>query len=125
MAGRGVVPSAGALTAALAHDAAGSLPPALVHSTVQAAARFAAIRAATTGAVISAQAVVLCQGVLHTMLWTQLKTIAAIVLVAGTLLATGARGRGRSCRKKSGQRPARPATRRSGGSGPGGPIAQL
>ncbi len=89
LAGRGVVPSAGALDAALARDATASLPPALVHSTVQAAARFAAIRAATTGAVISAQAVVLCQGVLHTMLWTQLKTIAALVLVAGSVLATG------------------------------------
>ena len=109
MAGRGVVPSAGLLTAALAHDAAGSLPLALVHSTVQAAARFAAIRAATTSAVISAQAIVLCQGVLHTMLWTQLKTIAAIVLVAGTLLATGAGVAGRLCRKTSGRRPARPA----------------
>ena len=87
---RGVVPSAGALTATLARDAAASVPPALVHSTIQAAARFAAIRAATTGAVISAQAVVLCQGVLHTMLWTQLKTVAAVILVAGTVLATGA-----------------------------------
>jgi RNA polymerase sigma factor (sigma-70 family) len=90
LAGRGVLPSAGALTAALAHDAAPSLSLALVHSTVQAAARFAAIRAASTGAVMSAEAVVLCQGVLHTMLWTQLKTIAAVVLVTGTLLATGA-----------------------------------
>ena len=89
LAGRGIVASAGALTAALARDAAASLPAALVHSTIQAAIRFAAIRAATTGAVISTQAVVLCEGVLHTMLWTQLKTIAAIVLVAGTLLATG------------------------------------
>jgi HlyD family secretion protein len=90
LAARGVVASAGALTTALARDASASLPTALVHSTIQAAARFAAIRAATAGAVISAQAVVLCEGVLHTMLWTQLKTIAAIVLVAGTLLATGA-----------------------------------
>jgi HlyD family secretion protein len=90
LAGRGIVPSAGALTLALARDATASLPLALLHSTVQAAARFAAIRAAATGAVISAHAIILCQGVLHTMLWTQLKTIAAIVLVAGTLLATGA-----------------------------------
>jgi RNA polymerase sigma factor (sigma-70 family) len=90
LAGRGVVPSAGALTAALAGDAVGSLPPALVHSTIQAAARFAAVRAATAGAVISAQAAVLCEGVLHTMLWTQLKTVAAVILVSGTLLATGA-----------------------------------
>jgi HlyD family secretion protein len=90
LTGRGIVPSAGALTLALARDATASLPLALLHSTVQAAARFAAIRAAATGAVISAHAIVLCQGVLHTMLWTQLKTIAAVVLVAGTLLATGA-----------------------------------
>ncbi len=90
LAQRGVVPSAGALTATLTRDAGASLPPALVHSTIHAAARFAAIRATTTGAVISAQAVVLCQGVLHTMLWAQLKTIAAVVLVAGTLLAAGA-----------------------------------
>ncbi len=88
---RGVVPLAGALTAMLARDAAASVPAALVYSTIQAAARFAAIRAANTGAVISAQAVVLCEGVLQTMLWTQLKTVAAVVLVAGTLLATGAR----------------------------------
>ena len=125
MAGRGVVPSAGALTAALAHDAAGSLPLALVHSTVQAAARFAAIRAATTSAVISAQAIVLCQGVLHTMLWTQLKTIAAIVLVTGTLLATGAGVAGVHAGKSQGNDWPAPATRRPGGSGPGGPIAQL
>jgi HlyD family secretion protein len=90
LAGRGVVPSAAVLTAALARDSAASLPPALVRSTVQAAARFAAIRAATTGAVVSAQAVVLCEGVLHTMLWVQLKTIAAVVLAGATLLATGA-----------------------------------
>ncbi|HKI19602.1 MAG TPA: sigma-70 family RNA polymerase sigma factor [Isosphaeraceae bacterium] len=90
LARRGVVPSAGALTAALACDAGASLPPALVRSAIQGAARFAAARAATTGAVISAQAAILCQGVLHTMLWTQLKTAAAIILVAGTFLATGA-----------------------------------
>ena len=66
------------------------MSPALVHSTIQAAARFAAIRAATPGAVISTQAVILCQGVIQTMLWTQLKTVAAVVLVAGTVLATGA-----------------------------------
>ena len=124
LAGRGVVASAGALTAALARDAAASLPTALVHSTIQAAARFAAIRAATAGEVISAQAVVLCQGVLHTMLWTQLKTIAAIVLVAGTLLATGAGVAAVHAGKGQGDdRPAPGPT--IGGSGPGGPIAQL
>lgn len=93
LARRGVGPSTAALTATLARDALASVPPALAHSTIQAAARFPAIRAATTGAVFSAQAVVLCQGVLHTMLWTQLKTIAAVFLVAGTLLATGAGSR--------------------------------
>jgi HlyD family secretion protein len=106
---RGVVLSAGALTATLARDAAASVPTALVHSTIQAAARFAVIRAATTGAVISAQTLVLCQGVLHTMLWTQLKTIAAVVLVAGTLLATGAGVAAVHARK--GQGDDRPASR--------------
>jgi hypothetical protein len=75
---------------ALTRDASASVPPALVYSTIQAATRYAAIRAATTGAVISAQAVILCQGVLQTMLWTQLKTVAAVALVAGSLLATSA-----------------------------------
>ena len=74
----------------LARDATASAPAALVHATIRAATRFAAIRAATTTQSFSAQAVVLCQGVLHTMLWTQLKTIAAFVLATGTLLATGA-----------------------------------
>src|SRR5262249_36533432 len=87
---RGVVPSAGAFAAALAGDAAGSVPLALVHSTVRAAVRLAAIRAATTGAVVSAQALVYYEGVLHTMLWTQLKTVAEVVVVAGALLVAGA-----------------------------------
>jgi HlyD family secretion protein len=91
LARRGVALSAGVLTATLARDAAAVVSPALLHSTIQAAARFAAIRAATPGAVLSAQAVILCQGVLRAMLWTQLKTVAAVVLVAGTILATGAR----------------------------------
>ena len=89
LAGRGVVASAGALTAALSRDASASVPLTLAYSTVQAAAQFAATRA-TTGAAISAEAVALCQGVLHTMLWTQLKSVAAVALIAGTLLATGA-----------------------------------
>jgi HlyD family secretion protein len=90
LARRGVATSAGALTATLAGHASASVPPELVHSTIQAAVRFAAIRAATTGAVVSAQAVILCQGVLHTVFWTKLKTIAAVVMVAGAVLATGA-----------------------------------
>jgi RNA polymerase sigma factor (sigma-70 family) len=83
---RGIALSAGALTATLAQDATAAVSPALFHSTIYAAARFAA----TPGAIISTQTVILCQGVIQTMFWTQLKTVAAIILVAGTVLATGA-----------------------------------
>ncbi len=125
LARRGIVPSAGTLTATLACDAGASVPLALVHSTIQAAARFAEIRAATTGAVITAQAVLLCRGVLHTMLWAQLKTIAAVVLIAGTLVATGAGVAAVHARKDQGNDRPASESEKHGGPGPGRPIAML
>jgi RNA polymerase sigma factor (sigma-70 family) len=80
----GLAVSGGALAAALAADAASAgVPPALAAATVRAAALFAA------GGTVSAHAAALTEGVLKAMLWTKLKTAAALALAVG-LLAAGA-----------------------------------
>ncbi len=89
LAGRGLALTAGALTAALSPvTASAAVPAPLMVSTVQAAALFAAGKAASAG-VISAQVIVLTEGVLKAMLIAKLK-IATAVLVAGGILGTGA-----------------------------------
>ncbi len=85
---RGLTLEAGALTAFFIGDASAAVPPALVDSTVKAAALVAAGKAAAAGT-ISAGAAALMQGTLHTMYLTKLKTIAASFALAG-LLTTGA-----------------------------------
>jgi RNA polymerase sigma factor (sigma-70 family) len=88
LARRGLAPSAGAVSAALAADARAEVPPALTDSTVKAAARVAAGRSLAAGAV-PASVAALTQGMLRTMLMTKLK-IAASVLTALGAVATGA-----------------------------------
>jgi RNA polymerase sigma factor (sigma-70 family) len=79
--------SAAAATDIVASDATAAVPPALVQTTVKAAA-------STVGGTISsgnlglasAQAVALSEGVLHAMTLTMLKSFAASIAVAGTIL---------------------------------------
>jgi RNA polymerase sigma factor (sigma-70 family) len=76
---RGLALSAAAFsTALLAETSAASLPPLLIDSTLKAALCFAAGDAAAGGRV-SAQAVALTKGVLHTMFVTKMKTVAVLV----------------------------------------------
>ncbi|HEY7156720.1 MAG TPA: sigma-70 family RNA polymerase sigma factor [Gemmataceae bacterium] len=83
---RGLVLSTGAIAAALSPEAlAVTLPPALIHSTLQAAASFAAGNAAAVG-LVSAQAAELMKGVLHTMFVTKMKTLAALVLALAVVV---------------------------------------
>src|SRR5205807_4575917 len=80
LARRGIALSAGALAAALAHHAASAAAPALlVESTIKVASLFAA-GVTATGA-ISPRALLLTEGVLHTMALAKQKTALAIVLI--------------------------------------------
>jgi hypothetical protein len=73
----GLTLSGGALAAALAQNAVAAVPPPLILSTVQAAARFAAGATAAAG---SAPASVLAKGVIQVMLLDKLKALAVTVL---------------------------------------------
>jgi RNA polymerase sigma factor (sigma-70 family) len=86
----GLPAAAGALGAALAGTTASACVPApLVASTVKAAALVAAGQAVAAG-VVSAEAAALTQGVLKAMLFSKLKTTAAVLFViAATGLGTG------------------------------------
>jgi RNA polymerase sigma factor (sigma-70 family) len=86
---RGLVLSTGTIATALSPEALSApLPPALTHSTLQAAASFAAGNAAT-GGLVSAQAAALTKGVLHTMFVTKMKTLAALLLALAVILGGG------------------------------------
>jgi RNA polymerase sigma factor (sigma-70 family) len=87
LARRGVVFSGGSVAAVSAGSASGSVPPALVASTVQAVTLVAAGRAAATG-VISAEVAVLTEGVINAMLIAKVRGVVALALVA-CLLAAG------------------------------------
>jgi RNA polymerase sigma factor (sigma-70 family) len=77
---RGVALSAGALAGALAHTRAeAALSPALIHATV---------REAVVAKAALAPALMLTQGVLHTMTPTKLKTIVALLIGCAFLAAT-------------------------------------
>jgi RNA polymerase sigma-70 factor (ECF subfamily) len=89
---RGVAPAALALSAALAGEAATSLPITLRQATIRAATELAAGRPFPPGAV-PASVIALTEGVLKTMFLTKLKTAALTLLVLGAL-ATGAAVRG-------------------------------
>ncbi len=91
LARRGLVLSAGALTAALMQStAAASVPVSLVSSTIQAAALLATERAVS--AVVSPRVVALMEGVVKGMLTTKVKLTAMILLVviAAAGLGSGA-----------------------------------
>ncbi len=88
LARRGVVASAATLIAALPREVSAALPEALWESTARAASRFWAARA-TTGAV-SSSTILLAEGVLKTMLWTQTKMVAAAALLSLSVVAAGA-----------------------------------
>jgi RNA polymerase sigma factor (sigma-70 family) len=90
---RGLTLSTAAITAALSAEVlAVSLPPALVDSTLKAAMYFAAGNVAASE-LISAQAVALTKGVLHTMFVSKIKKLAALVLALALLVGgTGAFG---------------------------------
>ncbi|HEX8198884.1 MAG TPA: hypothetical protein VF590_00215 [Isosphaeraceae bacterium] len=91
LARRGVSLSVGAVAAVLSQDVASAgAPNAVVSSTVEAASRFAAGRAAAAG-VISPKVAILAEGVLKAMLMSKLKATIAVVLILG-FAATGARG---------------------------------
>jgi RNA polymerase sigma factor (sigma-70 family) len=83
---RGLALSTAAFSAALSPEAlAAPLPPALIHSTLQAAASFAAASPTAVG-IVSAQAVALTKGVLHTMFVTKMKMLAALVLALAVVV---------------------------------------
>lgn len=84
---KGMAFSSGILFLELARDARATVPDSLFESTVRAATS-AVSRPAAAG-LISAQAAALSQGVLRTMLITQLKTMGVALLVAG-VVTTGA-----------------------------------
>jgi RNA polymerase sigma factor (sigma-70 family) len=86
LARRGIVPVAGAITAALSADASAVMSQTLVHLTVRAATS----HAAQTVSAVSIQAAALTQGVLQTMWLTQLKGIVAAGVLVGGLVASGA-----------------------------------
>jgi RNA polymerase sigma factor (sigma-70 family) len=85
---QGVGVSSGAVAVALSHaGASASVPGTMVSSTIQAAIVFAAGQAASAG-VISAQAAVLTEGVLKTMLLKKLHamTVVLLAMIAGVAL---------------------------------------
>jgi RNA polymerase sigma factor (sigma-70 family) len=88
LAGRGVALSTCGLALLLGENAApAAMPAALVHSTVQAAALYAAGQTGLAG-LVSGKALLLAEGMLNTMITTKLKLVAALLL-AVTLLGTG------------------------------------
>jgi RNA polymerase sigma factor (sigma-70 family) len=88
---RGLVLSAGALTGALVQSALPApVSAALVDTTVTAATAFAAGQA-TAGGAMSAHSAALAEGVMKTMVLTNLK-VAAAVLVAAGMIGVGAGG---------------------------------
>jgi RNA polymerase sigma factor (sigma-70 family) len=102
---RGFTLSGGALGALLAQQAASAaVPNSAVASTIKAAGLWAA----GTGA-ISAKVVALTEGVLTTMLITQLKAVVAVLLILG-FLATGATIL--TCRSAAGQDDKKPAAQK-------------
>jgi RNA polymerase sigma factor (sigma-70 family) len=87
---RGLASTAGLLSALVLSRGAPAgvlldVPAPLVHSTVQAALQFAQGPAVAAGTV-SATAFALAKGVLTSMFFTKLKTLAAVVLAAGTVV---------------------------------------
>jgi hypothetical protein len=88
LARRGLVLSAGSLTAIMAHEAASACAPApLLVSTVKAAKLFAAREAPATG-LISVEVASLTRGVLTAMFWYKVK-VATAVLVAAAVVVSG------------------------------------
>src|SRR5439155_10323589 len=81
---RGGVVFSGSVAAVLsAGSASGSAPPALVASTIKAASLLAAGQAA---GVVSAKVAALSEGVVNAMFTTKIKSVLAVVLVAGLAL---------------------------------------
>jgi RNA polymerase sigma factor (sigma-70 family) len=86
LARHGRAVSGGALAAALAPSgASASVPPAVVSSTIQAAALFAAGPAAA--GVLSVKVAALAEGVLKTMVWNKLKGVLVVLVLLGATLA--------------------------------------
>jgi RNA polymerase sigma factor (sigma-70 family) len=83
LARHGLALSGGALVAVLSQEAAPACSPALVHVTVQSAARLAAGQA--PAGLISVKVAALVEGVLKTMLLTKLKIALVVVLLASSL----------------------------------------
>jgi RNA polymerase sigma-70 factor (ECF subfamily) len=84
---RGLTLGTAAITTALSAEAlAVSLPPVMVDSTLKAAVCFAA-NDADAGGLVSAQAVALTKGVLHTMFVTKIKNLAALMLALAVIVA--------------------------------------
>jgi RNA polymerase sigma factor (sigma-70 family) len=87
---RGVALSAGALAVLLSQEVASAgMPVSLIASTARAASVFAAGQGAA-GAVVSAQAADLTEGVLKTMLLTKLKIATAVLMGLVGLITAGA-----------------------------------
>jgi RNA polymerase sigma factor (sigma-70 family) len=86
LARRGITVSGGALAALLANQAASAAPAPVLTSTIQAATLFAAGHATADG--LSASAVALAEGVLHTMWMTKFKWT-TMIAAAFILLAMG------------------------------------
>jgi hypothetical protein len=93
LARRGVALSGGAVAAALsAGSASASAPPALVASTIRAASLLAAGQAG----VVTAQVAALTEGVVRAMFVTKIKSVLAVMLVAGLVLGGFGLGSGLS-----------------------------
>jgi RNA polymerase sigma factor (sigma-70 family) len=89
LVGRGLTLSTGVLVAALSQGtASAAVPASLMSSTVQAAWKLAAGKAATSG-VVAAPVATLTEGVLRAMFLTKVKVIAAAVIVV-SFVALGA-----------------------------------
>jgi RNA polymerase sigma factor (sigma-70 family) len=90
LAKHGLIVSAGMVTAALAHGSAlASVSRALIHTTIQAATRYAASRGAAT-VLISAKVVALTEGVLQAMFLKKLRSAIFVFLLLATMgLAAG------------------------------------
>src|SRR5262249_58559791 len=85
LAKHGLIVSAGMVTATLAHGSAlASVTRALVHTTIQAATRFAAARGAAT-VLISAKVVALTEGVLQAMFLNKLRSAICVLLILAAL----------------------------------------
>jgi RNA polymerase sigma factor (sigma-70 family) len=117
---RGLAPSGGALSAALADQASAMVPRVLADSTVKSALSFVTGRAATAG-VVSATVAALTEGMLRSMFMTKLKLGAAILTAVATATATGALAYQDSPKPASTPAPERPLESRilAGGKGEG------